>query len=120
MRLTKGGRMTNATTKFFEAVKVRGHEPRLERVRGTLRFDLTNGKQTNRWLIAIDKGDIAVSHRNARADCVVRTESAVFERIASGDTNAVTAVLRGEMAVEGDPQVLVQFRRLFSAPRRQS
>lgn len=112
--------MTDATTRFFEAVKARGHEPRLEKVRGTLRFDLTNGKQTNRWLVAIDKGEIAVSHRNARADCVVRTDSGVFERIASGDANPVTAVLRGAMAIEGDPQMLVQFRRLFPAPGRQS
>ena len=39
--------MTNTTTRFFEGLKARGHEPRLEKVKASLRFDLTNGKQTN-------------------------------------------------------------------------
>jgi putative sterol carrier protein len=112
--------MTNATTKFFEGLEARGHEPRLEKVKGTLRFDLANGKQTNRWFVAIDKGDIAVSHRNAKADCVVRADRAVFDGIASGEVNPVAAVLRGTMGIEGDPEVLVRFRRLFPQPARES
>lgn len=111
--------MTNATTRFFEGLEARGHEPRLEKVKATLRFDLTNGKRTARWLVAIDKGDIAVSHKNAKADCVVRTDSAVFDGIASGEINPVTAVLRGTMGVEGNPELLVLFRRLFPPPRRE-
>ena len=89
--------MTNATTKFFEGLEARGHEPQLAKVKATLRFDLTNGKQTNRWLVAIDKGDIAVSHKTAKADCVLRADRATFDRIVSGDVNPVTAVLRGAM-----------------------
>ena len=112
--------MTNATTRFFEGLEARGHEPQLAKVKGTLRFDLMNGRETTRWLVAIDKGDLAVSHKNAKADCVVRTESAVFEGIASGEINPVTAVLRGAIALEGDPEVLVHFRRVFPQPGRDS
>jgi putative sterol carrier protein len=112
--------MTNATTRFFEALEARGHEPQLEKVKATLRFDLTNGRQTNRWHVAIDKGDIAVSHRNAKADCVVRTESAVFDGIASGEVNPVAAVLRGAIGIEGDPELLMLLRRVSPAPGRES
>jgi putative sterol carrier protein len=112
--------MANATTKFFEGLDARGHDPRLEKVKATLRFDLANGKQTNRWFVAIDKGDIAVSHKNARADCVVRTESAVFDGIASGQVNPVAAVLRGAIGVEGDAELLMLLRRLSPAPGRES
>ena len=110
--------MTNTTTRFFEGLKARGHEPRLEKVRASLRFDLTNGK-TNRWYVAIDKGDIAVSHKNAKADCVVRADSSVFDGIASGEVNPVAAVLRGAIAIEGDPELLILFRRLFPASGRE-
>jgi putative sterol carrier protein len=114
----KEGEMTNATTKFFEGLEARGYDPRVAKITATLRFDLKNGKQTSRWLVAIDKGDIAVSHRNAKADCVVRTDSAVFEGIASGEVNPFAAALRGAMGIEGKPEVLVMFQRLFPDPPR--
>jgi putative sterol carrier protein len=112
--------LTNATTRFFEGLEARGHEPRLEKVKASLRFDLTNGKQTNRWHVAIDKGEMAVSHKNAKADCVVRADSSVFDGIASGEVNAVAAVLRGAIAIEGDPELLMLLRRLSPAPGRES
>jgi putative sterol carrier protein len=110
--------MTDATTEFFHRLEARGHDPRLEKVTATLRFDLRNGKRTARWLVAIDKGDVAVSHKNVKADCVVRTESAVFDGIASGEVNAFAAALRGAMGIEGNPEVLVIFQRLFPEPPR--
>ena len=58
--------MTDATTAFFQALETRGHAPRLEKVTGTFRFDITNGKRRERWLVTVDKGDLEVSHRNAR------------------------------------------------------
>ena len=111
--------MSNTTTRFFEGLKARGHEPRLEKAKVSLRFDLTNGKQTKRWHVAIDKGDIAVSHKNAKADCVVRADSSVFDGIASGEVNPVAAVLRGAIAIEGDPELLILLRRLFPASGRE-
>ena len=112
--------MTNATTRFFEGIEARGHEPQLEKVKATLRFDLTTGKQTNRWLVAVDKGDIAVSPKNLKADCVLRTDGAVFDGIVTGEVNPLAAILRGQIGIEGDPEVLVRFRRLFPQPGRKS
>jgi hypothetical protein len=48
--------VTNATTRFFEGLEARGHEPRLEKVRASLRFDLENGKKRNRWHVAVARG----------------------------------------------------------------
>ena len=42
----------------------------------------------------------------------------VFERIVTGRMNAVAAVLRGDLQVEGDWRLLVRIQRLFPGPRR--
>ena len=108
--------MTSATTEFFETLSKRGHEPMLGKATGTVRFDLTNGKRTERWLVSIDKGNIAVSHKNAAADCVVRARRDVFDKIATGEVNAMAAILRGAISLEGESSMGVLFQRLFPAP----
>jgi hypothetical protein len=108
--------MTDATTDFFAALARRGHDPLLDKARGTVRIELVNGKQTERWLLAFDKGDITVSHRNARADVTLRTDKASFDEIAAGKMNAAAAVLRGEVAIEGDWELMVFFQRLLPGP----
>ena len=108
--------MTDATTEFFEDLDARGHEPLLEKATGTLRIELSNGKRRARWLVTVKKGDVTVSHANAKADCVVRTDQALFDQIVSGRENATAALLRGLVAVEGNPQLLVLFQRLFPGP----
>jgi len=105
--------MADPTTEFFEELGRRGHEPLLEKATGNVRFDLSDGKKTDRWLVAVTRGDLAVSRRHVRADCVVSADRALFDGVASGKTNAMAALLRGAMAVEGDVRLLVAFQRLF-------
>jgi putative sterol carrier protein len=47
---------------------------------------------------------------------VVRTDSGVFDGIASGEVNAFAAVLRGAVTLEGNPGALVLFQRVFPDP----
>jgi putative sterol carrier protein len=110
--------MTDTTTKFFRALEERGYDPRLEKVKATFRFDLTDDGRKARWLVTVDKGNIAVSHRNAKADCVLRADKATFEGIAAGKVNAFAAVLRGTLRVEGDAELLALFQRVLPAPTR--
>jgi putative sterol carrier protein len=108
----------DATKGFFQALEERGHEPALEKITGTIRFDLEGGDGPARWLVSIDAGDVGVSQESAEADCVARADRAVFERIASGEANAMAAVLRGALELEGDRALLVAFQRLFPSPPR--
>jgi putative sterol carrier protein len=107
-----------ATETFFAELGERGHEPLLEKARGTFRVELSRGKQTDRWLVAIDRGDVRVSRRNAAADTTIRTSKELFDGVASGEVNVMAAVLRGAIEFEGDPELLVLFQRLFPGPPR--
>lgn len=101
---------------FFDELGKRGQDPRLNKAKGTARFDVVDGSRTERWLLTIDKGDIGVSHKNAAADCLVRANKAFFDRAVAGKQNFFAGVLRGEVTVEGDPKLLVLLQRLFPRP----
>ena len=107
---------SNPTGEFFAELGSRASEPLLRKAKGTARFDVVDGKRTARWLLAIDKGAIEVSRRNAAADCVVRADRAIFDRIVAGELNFMAAVLRGEVALQGDPRLVVLLQRLFPRP----
>ena len=111
---------TDPTGAFFDALAARGRVPLLDNAKGTARFDIVSGRKTDRWLVAIDNGKVAVSRRNDSADCVIRADKALFEQLAAGRKNAVAAVLRGDLAVDGDWRLLVRIQRLFPgrAPTR--
>jgi putative sterol carrier protein len=108
--------MSDATAEFFGALTERGHVPMLEKAKGTVRFELVDGKRTDRWLLVVNKGDLAVSRRNAAADCTLRTDKALFDRIVDGKVNAAAAVLRGAVTIDGDMELLVQLQKLFPGP----
>jgi hypothetical protein len=67
-------------TAFFDKLSSLDDDPSLRKVSGTIRFDLARGKQTERWLVTIRKGDLTVSHRNVAADTVIGTPRSVEVR----------------------------------------
>ena len=106
--------MSDSTSEFFEGIARRGHDPSLEKATGTMRFDITDHGKTTHWNVRIAKGDLSVSRQDGEADCVIRADKEMFERIVSGELNPVAAMLRGNMGIEGDPQLVVLFRRIFA------
>jgi putative sterol carrier protein len=109
---------TSATERFFEALSQRRHEELLEKVSGTVRFDLLHGKQTDHWMVTVQNGDIEVSRDDAHADSIVRVPKNLFERFATGEMNAFAALLRGEASAEGKLELPVLMQRLLPGPPR--
>jgi putative sterol carrier protein len=105
------------TEEFFAELTGRDHEPLLEKVTGTARFDVVDGGRTEHWHVAIEKGALTVSRRRARADAVVRASRETFDRLAAGERNLMAAVMREELVVDGDPRLLVRLQRLFPRPQ---
>jgi putative sterol carrier protein len=108
--------MSDATEMFFERLARSEHEPLLAKASGTARFDLRSGKRTAYWAIALKRGDVAVSRKKVAADCVVHMDRALFEQMARGEANAMAALERGLIVVEGNPELLVMLQRLFPGP----
>jgi putative sterol carrier protein len=106
------------TERFFAELAARGHEPLLRKASGATRIEVVDGGRTRRWLVTVDNGDIAVSRGNGDATCVLRAPKAVFDKIVSGRMNAVAAVLRGDVTVDGDWRLLVRMQRLFPGRAR--
>ena len=110
--------MTETTGAFFEALGQRGHEPLLEKISGSVRFGIVDGKRVERWLLTVDKGDVAVSRKNVRADCTLRADKDLFRRVTRGEVNAMAATLRGDIVLDGNSALLVPFQRLLPGPPR--
>jgi putative sterol carrier protein len=108
--------VTDETSRFFSSLDRRGHEPLLEKASGTLRIDLHEGSHTDHWVLEIDKGNIAVSRDQRDADGVVGASPELFERLVRGEENAVAAMLRGDMTVSGNLQLILRVERLFPGP----
>jgi putative sterol carrier protein len=106
------------TERFFFELASRAHEPLLRKASGSMRFDIVDGRRTRPWLVEVDRGDMTVTPGGGDASCVVRCDRAVFDKVAAGKLNAVAAVLRGDLQVEGDWRLLVRMQRLFPGPRR--
>ncbi len=107
---------TDAIEAFFAELTSKGREPLLQQMVGTIRIDLEDKGTVERWYLSINKGDVSVSHRNARADAVVRGDKALFELVMTGRTNAMAAVLRGALVLEGDYRLAARVERLFPGP----
>jgi putative sterol carrier protein len=108
--------MADVIEEFFDQLGTRGHERLLAKASGTARFDVADGKRTERWFLTLDKGHISVSRRNAAADMVVHAERPLLERVVQGKANALAALLRGELTVQGSTELLVLFQRLLPRP----
>ena len=114
----RGAMTTSATDRFFEALAGRGHEPLLEKVSGSVRFDISHGHQVDHWMVRVRQGDVEVNRDDSDADSVVRATRTNFDKFASGQMNAFAALLRGEASAEGRLELPVLMQRLLPAPPR--
>jgi putative sterol carrier protein len=104
--------MTEPTRRFFTSLAEQ-HQPALESMTGVVRFDIEDGERTEHWHLQIRKGDVTVSHEGPEADCVLSADIATFDAILAGRMNAMAAVLRGALKIEGKVVLLTALQRLF-------
>lgn len=108
--------MTSPIEAFLTELGRRGYEPLLASASGTTRFDVHREGREESWLVAVDYGKVTVTPSDGRADAIVDVDGDLIDRIAMGQVNAMAAVFRGALHVEGDPELLIQLQRTFPGP----
>jgi putative sterol carrier protein len=106
----------NPTTDFLEELGRQGHLEVFEQIKGRLRLDLTEGQETVSWLVVVDEGDVGVSSGKQDADCVVHAERTYFDRVVTGQANALAGLLRGVIEIEGNLQLALVLGRALPGP----
>ena len=65
-----------------------------------MRFEVVDGRKTDRWLVRVDKGDVDVKHRGGEADCVIRADRKIFEGMATGRVNGFGSLPASRRAID--------------------
>jgi putative sterol carrier protein len=78
------------------------------------RFEISDA---GNWSLESDGGKLRARRDSAlAADCTIRSNEEDFIRFATGQTNLLTAFMRGEVEISGDPVLLKRFHGML--PRK--
>jgi hypothetical protein len=107
---------------FFAGLAEPGHLATFEHEAGTVRFDVPDAMakadvtDVEHWHVTVDDGDVTVTREPLPADAVVRIARPYLELIVTGRLNAMAAMLRGLLTVEGNVATLMMFQRCLPGP----
>ena len=108
--------MTDVAEQFLLSLADRGFQPLLQKTTGTLAVRLLDGSEVEAWMVAVEKGEVSARRGGGDADATLTVERSLFERMVQGRANAMAAVLRGEVTIEGDLDLLMAVQRVFPGP----
>lgn len=98
---------------LLEALAARSRERPIAGIDGLVRFDVDDGGRVDSWYLTIAKGIVTVAREGGEPDCVATGDVATFEAVLSGRANAVAALLRGALDVEGKIVLMTALQALF-------
>jgi hypothetical protein len=82
----------------------------------SLRFDISDGPQTESWHVTVTEGRVAVARTRSPADAVIQVGRPQFEAMVSGRLNAQAAILRGLLTCAGSIAAFIMFQRCLPGP----
>ncbi len=103
-------------SEFFASLTQPGHIATFAGESASIRFDVVDGANIDRWHLTINKGVVTVTRQNRAADAVARVERRYLEAIVTGRLNAQAAMLRGLVTCEGNIAALMMFQRCLPGP----
>jgi putative sterol carrier protein len=98
---------------LLEALAERSLERPITALSGVVRFDVGRGEHSDSWYLTITKGVVSVARKGGEPDCIVTGDVATFDAVLSGKANAMAALLRGALDVQGKFVLLTALQRLF-------
>lgn len=109
-------RASDPISDFFAVLAESGHLATFEGQSATLRFDVADGADVERWRLAVSNGNVSVTREDRAADAVVRADRPHFEAMVTGGLNAQAAMLRGLLVCEGSMAACIMFQRCLPGP----
>lgn len=114
----------DSVSRFFSGLAEAGHIATFDRQSATLRFDILDGDQVERWYVTVHDGEVTVSRQGNPADApadvppdvVVRMDRRNFAAMVTGRLNAMAAILRGLLTCEGSMAAAMTFQRCLPGP----
>ncbi|GGJ81672.1 hypothetical protein GCM10010123_09320 [Pilimelia anulata] len=82
----------------------------------TVRFVVPGPGGERTWLVRADCGQWVPPPSRDGIGCVITASEPVLRALLTGRANALAAVLRGQVAITGDMELLVAVQRLFPGP----
>jgi SCP-2 sterol transfer family len=109
-------RGSTATAEFFDQLGRRGHEPGLEEMDGTIRFDLRHEHGIDHWLVVVRNGDVRVTRDAGAADCVLHSDRSTFDQIVTGKLAPLPAWFRHLYWIDGNAALVRAFNYIYPGP----
>ncbi|MEH1016155.1 SCP2 sterol-binding domain-containing protein [Micromonospora sp. CPCC 206060] len=108
--------MASPIAEFFTQLSQVHHE-RLERITGSIRFEIMSNGGIDKWLLEISSGNISArQEEGTTAHCVIHSRREVLENAIRGEQNLTAAWLSGCIAVDGRLELFRLFERLLPGP----
>ena len=104
--------MSETVQDFFTALATRRYEPLLHSVSGTVQWNIEG---EGHWNVVIAKGAITVNRDTGVPDSVLSCNKDTFLALAKGVQNPLTALLRGNLALQGNIGLAQVFQRVFQS-----
>jgi putative sterol carrier protein len=98
---------------IIDKLKANPFTERLSRVSGSYLFDV---EDVGAWRIAVDHGKLTVEDGGTDADCIIHCNADYFARLASGKQNLVTAMMQGQVEIEGDLALAQKLSGILPSP----
>lgn len=101
---------------FFQQLQGR-RKMLIDHIDVSLRIDIDMGAgRTERWRIHIRDDEVQTTSDSRDADCVIRGTKEVVERVISGETGIVAALLRNDLVISGEVRLFPLLRKLLPSP----
>jgi predicted lipid carrier protein YhbT len=111
-----GVQASDPVGEFFTVLAEAGHLETFEGQSATLRFDVAEGADVERWHLTVSNGNVRVTREGGAADAIMRADRPHFEAIVTGRLNAQAAMLRGRLVCEGSMAACIMFQRCLPGP----
>jgi predicted lipid carrier protein YhbT len=114
---TAGGvQASDPVGEFFTVLAEAGHLETFEGQSATLRFDVAEGADVERWHLTVSDGNVSVTREDGATDAIMQADRQHFEAIVTGRLNAQAAMLRGLLVCEGSMAACIMFQRCLPGP----